>query len=255
MALTQALREVAKRGIRGGGWRYAFDLLRFRLQRRKVPCWPTIARTLRGKTGIEIAGPTLTFADGGPLPVYSLVGGLSNYGFSAAPDTFQYGARIGRSTVCDAKTLPLADESCDFVLSSHVIEHLADPLTGLKEWSRVLRRGGSLLLLLPEGRRTFDRYRPVTSWEHLLTDFERRMPESDTTHLAQAVNRTDTHHWSFEPWDGWQTTFADNAKHRAVHHHVFDMALTKRAVSFVGLRALCAELVFPFHIVLLATKE
>ncbi len=41
------------------------------------------------------------------------------------------------------------DGSLDYVFSSHCLEHTADPAKTLREWTRVLRPGGSLVLLLP----------------------------------------------------------------------------------------------------------
>ena len=58
----------------------------------------------------------------------------------------------------------------DFVLCSHLMEHLADPVRALKEWWRVLRTGGLLLLILPDRRFTFDRMREATTLEHLICD-------------------------------------------------------------------------------------
>ena len=43
----------------------------------------------------------------------------------------------------------LDDESFDFVYSSHLLEHLPDPELSLKNWWRVLKPGGYLLLYLP----------------------------------------------------------------------------------------------------------
>jgi SAM-dependent methyltransferase len=43
-------------------------------------------------------------------------------------------------------TLPVADESCDGVLSTQVLEHVVDPRRYLEECFRVLRPGGRLLL-------------------------------------------------------------------------------------------------------------
>ena len=41
------------------------------------------------------------------------------------------------------------DESFDFVYSSHCLEHMYDVRTSLKNWFRVVRRGGFLLLAIP----------------------------------------------------------------------------------------------------------
>ena len=44
----------------------------------------------------------------------------------------------------------VADNSFDFVFSSHCIEHLHDPLEGLRNWVRVTKPGGYVIFALPE---------------------------------------------------------------------------------------------------------
>jgi SAM-dependent methyltransferase len=43
-----------------------------------------------------------------------------------------------------------ADESYDFVLSSHCLEHLHDPFVGILNWFRLLRPGGHLVVTIPD---------------------------------------------------------------------------------------------------------
>lgn len=43
-----------------------------------------------------------------------------------------------------------ASASMDFVFSSHTLEHLPDPGKALREWSRVIRPGGYLVLYVPD---------------------------------------------------------------------------------------------------------
>ena len=81
--------------------------------------------------------------------------------------------------IAPADDLPmLGDGSEDFVLCSHLMEHLADPIRALKEWWRVLRPGGLLLLILPDRRYTFDRMRGATTLEHLISDHEQGADDS-----------------------------------------------------------------------------
>ena len=51
----------------------------------------------------------------------------------------------------DAQLLAgVADESFDFVHSSHCLEHMRDPTEALKNWFRVLKPGGHLIVLVPD---------------------------------------------------------------------------------------------------------
>jgi SAM-dependent methyltransferase len=69
-----------------------------------------------------------------------------------------------------------SDESLDFVINSHMIEHTEDPISTLDNWLRVLRPGGILYLIVPDMRYNFDRRRNLTAFSHLLDD-HRKGPE------------------------------------------------------------------------------
>ena len=44
----------------------------------------------------------------------------------------------------------IKDSSLDFVHSSHCLEHLHDPYEGLKNWLRVIKPGGYLIITIPD---------------------------------------------------------------------------------------------------------
>lgn len=56
--------------------------------------------------------------------------------------------------VCDATGLPFADGAFDAVFTSHLIEHLANPVAALREWLRVVRVGGHVANVIPDTRFT-----------------------------------------------------------------------------------------------------
>jgi Methyltransferase domain len=85
---------------------------------------------------------------------------------------------------------PVASQSEDFVVCSHVLEHLANPLRVINDFHRVLRRGGALLILLPDRRRTFDKHRPPTSLGHVVSDFEAGVVEVDDEHIMEFLANT-----------------------------------------------------------------
>ncbi len=51
--------------------------------------------------------------------------------------------------VCDITSIPELDASFDAVLCVEVLEHLSDPVAAIKEMSRLLRRGGQIILTAP----------------------------------------------------------------------------------------------------------
>lgn len=85
--------------------------------------------------------------------------------------------------VDDATTLAtFADGSLDFVIASHVLEHLEDPVGALRSMVRVLRPGGALFLVLPDARFSFDAARERTTVEHVLADHEHGPERSRRQH-------------------------------------------------------------------------
>jgi ubiquinone/menaquinone biosynthesis C-methylase UbiE len=52
-----------------------------------------------------------------------------------------------------SKPLPFEQESVDCVIARHVLEHLFDPITVLKQWTEVLKPGGKIMIAVPLGDR------------------------------------------------------------------------------------------------------
>lgn len=65
-----------------------------------------------------------------------------------------------------------SDNSEDFVIASHVLEHLENPIKAFKNWLRVVKHGGIVYLALPDMRRCFDVGREITNVEHVIRDYE-----------------------------------------------------------------------------------
>jgi SAM-dependent methyltransferase len=69
--------------------------------------------------------------------------------------------------VAEAWELPFPDGSYDFVLASHVLEHIPDPIGALREWVRVASRYVFVVLPQPDYQ-PYDRKRELTSVEELV---------------------------------------------------------------------------------------
>ena len=84
----------------------------------------------------------------------------------------------------------IGDGSQDFVIASHVIEHLANPLAMLLEIYRVLRKGALLVLLVPDRHKTFDRDRQPTSLSHVIDEYRDDIRTVDDAHILDFIRGT-----------------------------------------------------------------
>jgi SAM-dependent methyltransferase len=92
---------------------------------------------------------------------------LATYKTGASDEAWaRAGYRIGK-----AHELPVDDGSLDFIFSSHVIEHLYNPLGHFDHWRRKLKRGGLVLGVVPCAEGTKDFVLPQTSIEDLLAEY------------------------------------------------------------------------------------
>ena len=58
----------------------------------------------------------------------------------------------GTDLTCDALVLPFEDNSVDYIVSSHAIEHMVDVEKAFREWVRVLKPGGLMAHKMPDKR-------------------------------------------------------------------------------------------------------
>jgi SAM-dependent methyltransferase len=201
------------------------------------------AGLVRDKSGIEIGGPSGLFNHSG---IYAAIGSLNNVIFSA--DTVwanftdkvfsYYPGKEGKVFEMDAVNLSLIpDDSYDVLLSSHNLEHIANPLKALKEWVRIVKLGGYIILVLPEKSVCFDHRRQYTSFETIYDKYHRNVGEDNLESLPEILRlhdlSLDTPAGNFEQFT---RRSLDNFKNRCLHHHVFNRELVKAMAHFVGIK-------------------
>lgn len=216
---------------------------------------------------LEIGGPSQFFGDDGPLPLYQALGSVDNCLYSTTTiwtddvregQTFKYHAHKpdGRQFVCEASDLKaIENSSYECVLACHCLEHLSNPLLALREWKRVLKDDGFLLLVLPHKDGTFDYRRTTTTLAHMISDFENNVAESDLTHLPEILA---LHDLERDKEAGTKEQFRErclkNYTTRAMHHHVFETKSAVALIDVAGFQVIRVQTVRPFHIVILGMK-
>lgn len=113
----------------------------------------------------------------------------------------------------DCKRLPLADSSCDIVMSNSIVHHIPNPIDVFREMRRVIRPGGVLFvrdLLRPDSVEDVERFVETYAGEEnvhqrqmfrqslhaALTVEEVRQLLSKTGFSSDAVNATSDRHWT-----------------------------------------------------------
>ena len=56
----------------------------------------------------------------------------------------------GNHLTCDAMDVPFEDNSVDYIISSHALEHMTDTRKALREWIRVLKPNGLMAIIMPD---------------------------------------------------------------------------------------------------------
>jgi SAM-dependent methyltransferase len=234
---------------------------------KPLPKFNRISRQLSGKHGLEIGGPSPIFSASGQIPVYPLARVIDNCNFSS--DTVWEGTiNSSQGFAFDLTKLPgaqyiangssmsfLPSNSRDFILSSHCIEHLANPIGALFEWKRILCDNGLLILVIPDKDRTFDHQRPVTPISHMIQDFHNSTPESDMTHFEEVTRLHDFGRWNPDGIENFIKRCMDNNALRCMHHHVFDLNTSIDLVKYSGFEVIQATRLFPFHLVVVAKSS
>lgn len=219
----------------------------------------------KDKDLLEIGGPSPIFNKGidGLLPIYKVVQSLSNVNFSyhtiwenkiVEGDTFKYGERTGKQFVLEASDLNLiSDNSYNGIISSHCLEHTANPIKVIYEWKRVIKPGSYILLVLPNKEYTFDHKRPYTTFEHVLNDYNNGLDEKDLTHLDEILELHDQNMDKGLRNANFKERSLDNFKNRCLHHHVFNYDLISQIATHTGLELIKSD-IFHVHMIYLLKK-
>jgi SAM-dependent methyltransferase len=219
--------------------------------------WNQIVDLVKGKKTFEFGGPSELFAN--PSHNMLLYPYISSIDFGNMDNPWQgeirssfnhYGNSIGDVFAVDAtdtEAVFTIGQNYDLVLSSHVIEHIANPIKALKNWGSLLIDDGLILSIIPNKSEFWDHNRPTTSIKHLIKDYNNDIGEDDLTHVEEEIRLRD---WSRGGMDGkviksvehHAELARDNFNNRILHHHCFDVDLVSKIHEYSGYETIICDI-------------
>ena len=219
------------------------------------------------KNGLEIGGPSPSCFQHKALPIYSSVNSIDNVDFSRTTlwnktshnkDEFHYGNRVGKQFIMEASDLKIIpDEKYDFVVSSHLIEHLSNPIKAIFEMKRVVKVGGIVIFVAPHKETTFDHNRKITTLQHMVGDFAKNILEGDTSHLDIEEIVQDYDFLLDLGISGKEEFIArtkENTQNRALHQHVFVTDTLLQLIDYCSLKIILVRPRLSYGILVVSQK-
>jgi SAM-dependent methyltransferase len=190
------------------------------------------------KKGIEIGGPS----DSG-IVIYKSATMMDNVIFSndtvwsKHDETYKYFPnKVGKVIINDAVNISgVADSEYDFCFASHILEHVANPIKALKEWLRIIKSDGHIVLSVPEKSVCFDWKRQYSSFDTLVSQYEKGVGEDDLSTLPEILENHDlTKDLPAGTYEQFKERSLNNINNRCLHHYVYNPDLLKQLCNYLG---------------------
>jgi len=191
--------------------------------------WEKVKNTINGLNVLEIGGPTHLFRHS--MLIYDILKSVD--GLNMIDNVWQrvgikynyYNGKTGIQYIGDVADVGKIDiqKKYQLILTSHVIEHIANPIKVIKSLKPLLVDNGLMLSIIPNKEQFWDREREFTTIEHMIEDYNNEVGEDDMTHLEENIKVKKI---SKDP--------KDNYKHRMLHHHCFNVDIVKELFEYSG---------------------
>jgi SAM-dependent methyltransferase len=131
----------------------------------------------------------------------------------AATDGFDASNAPEIDFVSPTGDLDAVDSTFDFAFSSHAIEHQPDLISHLQKVERLLRPGGSYLVIVPDKRYCYDHFSPESSLAEIVeAHVQNRASHTLRSVLGQSV--MSTHNDCARHWNGDHGVFLEDPEPR-----------------------------------------
>jgi len=207
----------------------------------------TLRMCVINKAGLEIGGPS----ESAKLSVYPYANLIDNVIFSkktvwhnTVNNEFKYYRhKIGKCFINDSTDIySISDNSYDFIYASHTLEHVANPIKALKEWLRIIKNDGYIILVLPDKMKSFDHNREYSKFTTIRSQYENGIGEDDLSTLSEILEKHDLSMDSpAGTFEQFKLRSLDNYNNRCLHHYVYNEALLNEICTFLNCSTVYSE--------------
>lgn len=194
---------------------------------------------------LEIGGPTLLFTDTYPYTIYNLFNCIDNINLYDLNNSFISIKTSNYNKLFKNiyKQISEIDKKYDIIVSSHCIEHMANPIKTLNSFKKLLNKNSYILSILPNKSEFWDYIRPTTTIEHIIQDYLNDIEEDDHTHeeenlLVNHPYKLDNNHPDKPVNISYEEMVRNNINYRIMHHHCFDLNLCIQLHEYLNFKTL-----------------
>ena len=199
------------------------------------------------KKGVEIGGPS-QYTGG---IIYNNALQLDNVVFSY--DTiwkqhtyeykFNYNREAGKTFFNDATNIiGIDDNTYDFCFASHTLEHIANPLKAIKEWIRIVKKEGYIIIIVPEKSVCFDHKREYSKFNTLLEQYKKNVGEDDLSTLPEILQNHDLNlDKAAGNFEEFTKRSLNNYNNRCLHHYVYNDDLLMEICNYFNCKFIYKE--------------
>jgi len=145
----------------------------------------------------------------------------------------------------------VTDNSQDFVIANHFLEHSEDPIITLKNLLRVTKKGGVVYLAVPNMLKTFDCNRQQTMLSHIVDDHKFGPENSRRYHYEEWVSLVEPHFGRTYEGDTFTHRVNELLEQKySIHFHCWDANGFKEFLQYLK-----SDCKLPFEVSMFQERE
>lgn len=165
--------------------------------------------------------------------------------------------KINNTSVMDATNMDFENEAFDLVIASDILEHIENDTLALKEWNRVLKKEGNLIVFVPAYQSLWSQHDEIN---HHYRRYTKRTLQKELIHNEFYISRSS--YWNFSIFvptfiaRKLQRSFKSSSKKSSDQLYVINPVMNRFLIGILKIENnLLQVLKFPFGVSVFAVGK